>query len=213
MHGAAGPWSSAYFPKFIPIQTDPREAFPVKDPNVDSSLPGPSVYRIPDGDDRERLTCPNCGWIDYRNPKIVAGAVVVAEDGRVLLCKRAIEPRSGHWTLPAGYMELGETPEEGAAREVWEEARARITLDGLMAVYSVPRISQVQLLFRARLVGNAFEAGPESLEVRLFGWDEIESMELAFPTVRWALNRARRIEGEVIGAPEFNPGDPDLASP
>src|SRR5919112_2816643 len=130
------------------------------------------IRTVPPGDDRERLTCPDCGFVAYENPKIVVGSVV-SDDGRILLCRRAIEPRRGFWTLPAGYMEMAETVEEGARREAWEEARARIVLEGVLAVYSIARIGQVQVLFRAGFAEPGFEAGPESLEVRLFPWDEI----------------------------------------
>ena len=141
---------------------------------------------VPPGDNMERSVCVSCGFVDYQNPKIVVGSVAVW-DGRILLCRRAIEPRKGYWTLPAGYMELGETPEDGALREAWEEARARLAIERLLAVYSVPRISQVQLIFRARLNTPDASAGPESEEVGLFGWDEIPWPDIAFPTVGWAL--------------------------
>jgi len=150
--------------------------------------------RTPEGDDRERLTCADCGFVAYENPKVVVGTVV-AEGGRILLCRRAIEPRSGFWTIPAGYLEMGETAEEGAAREAWEEARARIALDGVLAVYSIARLGQVQVLFRGRLAEPGFAAGPESLEVGLFDWDEIPWGEIAFPTVRWALEAWRETPG------------------
>lgn len=160
--------------------------------------------RIPDGDSIERLVCEGCGFIHYENPKLVVGAVVTWED-RFLLCRRAINPRRDFWTLPAGYMELHETTAEGAMREAWEEARARIAIDGLLAVYEIPRISQVQLIYRARLIDPAFAAGPESLEVRLFGWDEIPWSELAFPSVRWALHHHREAAGEAVPMPRGNP--------
>lgn len=173
-----------------------------------ADLKGPSVRRIPDGDDRERLTCPDCGYIAYENPKIVAGAVVLDAHGRVVLCRRAIDPRRGFWTIPAGYMENGETAEQAAIRETFEEARASIALDGLMAVYSIPRISQVQLIFRARLTAPHIAAGPESLEVDLFEWDALPPVDqLAFPTVEWALTRARLLGEGPIGAVTFNPPD------
>ncbi|PZP38913.1 MAG: NUDIX hydrolase, partial [Azospirillum brasilense] len=113
-----------------------------------------------EGDEHDRLTCADCGFIAYENPKIVVGAVVALDGDSVLLCRRAIEPRRGFWTIPAGYMELGETAAEGAAREAWEEARARIALEGILAVYSIARIGQVQILFRARLEEPGFAAGP-----------------------------------------------------
>jgi ADP-ribose pyrophosphatase YjhB (NUDIX family) len=165
---------------------------------------GPRVRTIPDGDDRERLTCPDCGFIAYENPKMVAGSVV-SVDGKIMLCRRAIEPRRGFWTLPAGYLELRETPEEGAKREAWEEARARIAINALLAVYSVPRISQVQLIYRATLAEPGFEAGPESLEVKLFDWADIPWSELAFPSVKWALDEYRNRLGQEVFAPGVNP--------
>lgn len=144
------------------------------------------LRRIPEGDDRERLVCPECDFVAYENPKIVVGSVIVEAD-RVLLCRRAIAPRAGFWTIPAGYMELGETVIEGAQREAWEEARTRIAINGLLAVYSLARLSQVQLIFHANSSEPGFEAGPETLEVRQFEWDEIPWNEIAFPSVRWAL--------------------------
>ena len=165
---------------------------------------GPTIRAIPPGDDRERLTCPDCGFIAYENPKMVAGSVVTV-DGRIMLCRRAIEPRHGYWTLPAGYLELHETPEEGAKREAWEEARARIAIDALLAVYSVPRISQVQLIYRATLAEPGFEAGPESLEVALFDWADIPWDQLAFPSVKWALDEYRTRLGQDVFAPGINP--------
>ena len=141
--------------------------------------------RVPEGDDRERRQCLTCGFVDYRNPRIVAGSVVTKGE-QILLCKRAIEPRKGFWTLPAGYMELGETVEEAAQREAREEACADIKIDRMLATYSIPRIGQVQIMFRATLESD-FAAGPESLEVELFDWKDIPWSELAFPTVVWAL--------------------------
>src|ERR1700722_8799072 len=103
---------------------------------------GPSLLAIPEGDNRERKICPDCGFVEYENPKVVVGAVCRWEE-RILLCRRAIDPRSGYWTLPAGYLELNEGTAQGAAREAWEEAQANIAIDGLLAVYDIPRISQV----------------------------------------------------------------------
>ena len=115
---------------------------------------------IPPGDDKERRVCQRCDFIDYQNPKIVAGSVVLKGD-QILLCKRAIEPRKGFWTLPAGFMELGESVEEAAQREAQEEALANIEIDRLLAVYSVPRIGQVQVMFRARLIGDCAAMAPQ----------------------------------------------------
>ena len=162
------------------------------------------IRTVPTGDDRERLTCPDCGFVAYENPKVIVGSVV-SEAGRILLCRRAIEPRRGYWTLPAGYMELAETVEEGARREAWEEARARIAIEGVLAVYSIARIGQVQVIFRAGLAEPGFEAGPESLEVRLFDWADIPWDELAFPSVHWSLRQWQAMQGRALGAPAMNP--------
>ena len=159
---------------------------------------------IPEGDDRPRLVCSGCGFIRYENPKVVVGAVATWED-RILLCRRAIEPRQGFWTLPAGYLELNESAAEGALREAWEEARATIELDQLLAVYSIPRISQIQLIYRARLVSPHVEPGPESLETGLFPWDEIPWDDIAFPSVHWALGHHREVLGQAGFAPRANP--------
>jgi len=167
---------------------------------------GPTVTIIPDGDNRERQVCLDCGFINYENPKVVVDSVVVWED-RILLCRRAIDPRLGFWTLPAGYMELNESATQAAAREAWEEAQAAITIDGLLAVYSIPRISQVQLIYRAHLTSPVFAAGPESLEVALFGWDEIPWDALAFPSVKWALDHYREAAASGDLAARANPPD------
>jgi ADP-ribose pyrophosphatase YjhB (NUDIX family) len=142
--------------------------------------------RVPPGDDRERLVCESCGFVHYENPKVVVGTVA-RHAGRILLCRRSIPPREGYWTLPAGYLELGETPEAGAHREAWEEAYARLDIEQLLGVYSITRISQVQLIYRARLISADVAAGPESAEVALFAWDDIPWATIAFPSVHWAL--------------------------
>lgn len=162
---------------------------------------------VPEGDNRERHVCTDCGWIHYVNPKIVVGAVITQGD-RILLCRRAIEPRRGFWTIPAGYMEERETSEAGAMREAQEEACAEISIDALLAVYNIPRISQVQLIYRGTLASPDFSAGPESLEAKLFGWDEIPWDELAFPSVHWALDHHRSVIGR-DSFPAFSnpPGD------
>jgi ADP-ribose pyrophosphatase YjhB (NUDIX family) len=131
--------------------------------------------------------CDTCGFIAYENPKIVAGAVV-AHEGKVLLCKRAIEPRAGFWTLPAGFLEAHEQPEEGAIREAFEEAQAKITLHGLIGIYTVKHLSQVQMLFRATFDGPPdFAAGDETLDAAMFNWADIPWDQIAFPSVTWAL--------------------------
>jgi ADP-ribose pyrophosphatase YjhB (NUDIX family) len=162
------------------------------------------VRRIPDGDTLERDVCATCGHIHYVNPKIVVGAVC-SWHGRILLCRRAIEPRKGFWTIPAGYMEERETPFEGAAREAFEEAQARIEINRLLAVYAVPRISQVQLIYRATLADGKFAPGVESLETALFAWEEIPWETLAFPSVHWALKHYRESAHLDHFAPFGNP--------
>ncbi len=160
--------------------------------------------RVPDGDTVERYVCGRCGHIHYSNPKIVVGSVVAYED-RILLCRRAIEPRKGLWTLPAGFLEEHEAPEEGARREAREEACADITIEALLAVYTIARISQVQLMYRARLAPPVFGAGAESLEAKLFEWNEIPWDELAFPSVKWALKHYRDTKHLSVFAPFVNP--------
>jgi ADP-ribose pyrophosphatase YjhB (NUDIX family) len=160
--------------------------------------------RVLPPDDRPRLVCTDCGFVEYENPKVVVGSVVRADD-RILLCRRAIEPQAGFWTIPAGYLEIGETPEEGAMREAREEACARIEIDALLAVYGIQRISQVLLIFRGRLAAPDIAAGPESLDVALFTWDRIPWDELAFPSVRWALAYFAQTRGLAVFAPQRGP--------
>lgn len=140
-------------------------------------------HRIPDdGDTRVRAVCPACGTIHYENPLNVVGTVPVWGE-RVLLCRRAIEPRRGLWTLPAGFMELGETTEQGALRETREEAGADVALEGLFTLLNVARIGQVHFYYRARLLSEHLAPGPETLEARLFAEHEIPWEDLAFRTV------------------------------
>ena len=165
------------------------------------------VRRMPEGDTRERLICPDCGHIAYENPKVVVGSVVVSDEC-VLMCRRAIEPRRGFWTLPAGYLELGETLEEGEMREAWEEACARIEPEGVLGLFSISRLGQVQVIFRARFAGTpAFAAGTESLAVALFPWQRIPWPEIAFPSVGWALRAWRAAGSAPLGAPTRNPAE------
>jgi ADP-ribose pyrophosphatase YjhB (NUDIX family) len=144
------------------------------------------VERIPDGDDRMRYVCDACNMVHYQNPKIVAGCIPIQND-RLLLCKRAIEPRYGLWTLPAGFMENGESTEQAAARETLEEACATVDNLELYGVFSIPHISQVYMMFRANLAANDYKPGRESLDVRLFQEHEIPWDQLAFPVVRTTL--------------------------
>jgi ADP-ribose pyrophosphatase YjhB (NUDIX family) len=147
------------------------------------------VYRVPDdGDTRERAVCPHCDTIHYENPLNVVGTVPYW-GRKVLLCKRNIEPRWGKWTLPAGFMELGETTAQGAARETTEEAGAQFEIEGLFTVISVPRVGQVHLFYRARLLSDVFDPGHETIEARLFDEEQIPWDEIAFRTVQETLQR------------------------
>jgi ADP-ribose pyrophosphatase YjhB (NUDIX family) len=154
--------------------------------NYCAACGAPVQRAVPDGDDRPRHVCADCGSIHYQNPKVIAGCIPVWGD-RVLLCKRAIEPRLGCWTLPAGFMELGETLAEAACREALEEANIAVELDALFALFSLPHISQVYAFFRGRLLKPQYSAGAESLDVRLFSESEIPWDQIAFATVRRAL--------------------------
>ena len=140
------------------------------------------AQRVPEGDNLPRYVCGDCGMIHYQNPKIVVGCLPVSEE-RVLLCKRAIEPRRGLWTLPAGFLENGETLIAGAARETLEEARAHVEVGDLYTVISLPQINQIYMMFRARLADDDFGPGSESLDVRLFPEDEVPWEEMAFRTI------------------------------
>ena len=146
------------------------------------------TLQIPEGDDRERYVCTACAMIHYSNPRIIVGCVPVYED-RVLLCKRAIEPRRNFWTLPAGFMENGETTPEGAARETWEEARARVANLELYRVFDVPAISQVYMFYRCDLVDGVYGIGPESTETGLYREADIPWEQIAFPVVQQTLKQ------------------------
>lgn len=147
----------------------------------------PVELRTPQDDHRERHVCTVCHTIHYQNPKLIVGAIPEWEDGRILLCRRAIEPRHGLWTLPAGFMENGETTTQAAARETLEEANARIEVLDLYAMYNLPYIDQVQLLFRAKLLDLDFSPGVESLEVELFSEEQIPWDTLAFRPISYSL--------------------------
>jgi ADP-ribose pyrophosphatase YjhB (NUDIX family) len=147
------------------------------------------VYRLPDdGDTRERAICPACATIHYENPLNVVGTVPYWGD-KILLCKRNIEPRYGKWTLPAGFLELGETTAQGAARETEEEAGAQIELEGLFSVINVARVGQVHMFYRARLLSDRFDPGYETIEARLYAEHEVPWDEIAFRTVKETLER------------------------
>lgn len=142
--------------------------------------------KIPEGDNRHRDVCDACDLIHYKNPRIIAGCIPVWED-KILLCKRAIEPRKGFWTLPAGFMELGETTEQAAIRETLEEAEAVVQTHELYAVFNLPHINQVYMMYRSALLKPEFSSGIESLDVQLFSEQEIPWGDLAFKTMRMSL--------------------------
>jgi len=144
------------------------------------------VLKIPEGDDRERAVCTACETIHYSNPRVIVGCLARYED-RVLLCNRAIEPRKGYWTLPAGFMENGESTAEGAARETWEEAMARVSNSTLYRVFDVPHINQVYMFYRCDLDEGQHAAGPESSETQLYTEQEIPWDNIAFPVIKAAL--------------------------
>jgi ADP-ribose pyrophosphatase YjhB (NUDIX family) len=160
------------------------------------------THRIPEGDSLPRAVCDGCGHIEYVNPKIVVGCLPVYGD-RILMCKRAIEPRHGLWTLPAGFMEVNESASEGAAREALEEANAKVEIDDLYTVYSIPHISQVYMMFLARLVDPDVSPGVESLEVRLVTEDEIPWDQLAFQMVRRTLTHFLEDRRTGVFVPRF----------
>lgn len=173
---------------------------------------GPIHQEVPEGDELPRMVCRDCGFIHYVNPKVVTGSVVTwrppgtaLSEEKVLLCRRAIEPRDGYWTLPAGYLELNESTEDGAVREALEEACAKIEIDRLLAIYHITRISQIQTIYRASLLSADIAAGVESREVALFSWDDVPWDDIAFPTVHWALRHYLETREDEAFAPFGNP--------
>lgn len=148
-----------------------------------SNCGAPVAVRVPPGDTLPRHVCDNCHTIHYQNPHLVVGCIPEWED-RILLCRRGIEPRHGLWTVPAGYMENGETTFQGAIRETLEEANARVEIGMLYALYNIPHINQVYMLFRARLLDADVKPGVETLEVKLLTEQEIPWDEIAFASVR-----------------------------
>ena len=165
--------------------------------NYCSHCGSPVEQRIPPGDHLPRYVCSSCGTIHYENPLNVVGTVPVFE-GKVLLCLRNIEPRRGFWTLPAGFMELNETTEQGAVRETVEEAGAKIVLGPLLTLLNVPHVGQVHLYYRAEMTSAALDPGPETIAARLFDESEIPWDDLAFKTVKVTLERffADRCRGQ-----------------
>ena len=154
--------------------------------NFCSSCGNPLAEKVPRNDDRRRHVCSDCGTVHYQNPKIVTGCLPVWENS-VLLCRRAIEPRRGYWTVPAGFMELDETVQQGAIRETWEEARARVSNIDLYRVFDVPYISQIYMFYRCDLDNGEHAAGPESLETGLYDESDVPWDEIAFPVISQTL--------------------------
>jgi ADP-ribose pyrophosphatase YjhB (NUDIX family) len=148
----------------------------------------PVAFLIPPGDNRARAVCGDCGAIHYQNPRVIVGCVPEWQ-GRILLCRRAIEPRRGYWTIPAGFLENGESLQSGAARESLEEACTRVEIGSLLAVVNVLYAEQVHVMFRARMLGPDYGTSEESLEVGLFEEPAIPWDDIAFPSVRFALRR------------------------
>jgi len=144
--------------------------------------------RVPEGDQRPRFVCSACGTVHYQNPRIVAGCVPEWQ-GRILLCRRAIEPRRGYWTTPAGFMEIGETLPQAAARETLEEAVAQVSIGSMLAVVDVVYAAQVHVNFRARLQQPEFAVGAESLEVGLYEEEQVPWDDIAFESTRFSLRR------------------------
>ncbi len=168
--------------------------------------------RIPEGDDRERHVCSRCDFIHYVNPRVIVGCLPIHED-KVLMCRRAIEPRKNFWTLPAGFMENRETTVQGAARETWEEARARVDQLELYRIFDIPYISQVYMFYRCNLLDGEFGVGPESLETDLFAEADIPWGEIAFPVIKKTLqayfsDRVKNVYPVEVSAIEFQPRKP-----
>lgn len=147
----------------------------------------PTAQEVPAGDNLMRDVCTACGEIHYDNPRILAGTLPV-HDGRILLCERAIEPRTGYWTLPCGFLEAGESAEEGAARETMEEAGAIVTIERLFTAFSLPHVNQVYLLYLSTLETDALDPGPESLDARFFQPNEIPWARIAFRAIEFSLD-------------------------
>ena len=169
-----------------------KQAMSEIDTKLNAGKPqGPVVPRVPEGDDRERMTCIDCGFVHYDNPRVIAGAVCTWQ-GKILLCRRAIEPRHGYWTIPAGFLELNEAIHHGARREVIEESGANVEIGAFLGMFEIPRISQIYMVYHAEMIGPELAPGPESLEAALFAWDEIPWDDLAFPSVSWARDVYRK---------------------
>ncbi|XP_015070462.1 nudix hydrolase 23, chloroplastic isoform X6 [Solanum pennellii] len=164
---------------------------------------GPNKHEIPDGEEKVRAICTRCGKITYENPKMVVGCLI-EHDKKILMCRRKIHPSYGLWTLPAGYMEIGESAAEGAIRETWEEANAEVEVQSLFAQLDIPLIGQTYMIFLAKLKNPHFSPGPESSECQLFELDDIPFDSLAFSSMLVSLNLY--IEDIKVGRPKFHYG-------
>lgn len=158
--------------------------------------------QVPSGDNVERMVCSQCDWIHYENPRVIVTGFCIFED-QILLARRAIAPRRGYWTLPGGFMEIGESMQQGACREVREEASAIARAEALLATYAIARIGQVHMVYLAKLDTPDHSPGEESLETRLFPLtrDALPWDELAFPVNEWALRDYLSLDGRAIGRP------------
>ncbi len=150
------------------------------------------------------MVCNNCDYIHYINPKVVVGAVI-SHKKSILLCKRAIEPQKGLWTIPAGYLEENESTEEGALREIDEEAGVKPQIQSLLAIYSLKHISQIQIIYKALSTNKVLNPGDETEEAYYFQWNNIPWAEIAFPSVKWALNHFKEVENKEFFIPKSNP--------
>ncbi|KAM7505554.1 hypothetical protein LguiB_004458 [Lonicera macranthoides] len=180
-----------------------RSAGTTRKINFCQSCGGPTKHEIPDGEEKMRAICTLCEKIMYENPKMVVGCLI-EHDNKILLCKRKIQPSYGLWTLPAGYMEIGESAAEGAMRETWEEAGAEVQITSPFAQLDIPRIGQTYIIFLAKLKTPHFSPGPESSECRLFALDDIPFDSLAFSSMLVTLNLY--IEDIKVGRPKFHYG-------
>ncbi len=168
---------------------------------TNASAKGQRTLAIPPGDDKKRAVCNDCGHIEYGNPKPIVGVVATWQD-KILLCRRAIPPRKGFWTVPAGYMEGTESSEEGAIRETKEESGADVKINALLGIYDIPQHSQVHMFFRGELSSPDLDPGSESLEARLFDWDEIPWNDLAFPITEHILRYHQKTKNQMAVVPE-----------
>ena len=150
------------------------------------------IYKKTDLEQKKRKVCKKCGFIDYKNPKIVAGSLVV-KNKKILLCRRAIEPSYGKWTFPSGYLDANETPEEGAIREAKEEVNIKIKLKKLFIIFTVRKKNLIQFVFLADHVNKTYKPGIETLEAKYFSFDEIPWKHLAFPSVAYAIKKYKKL--------------------